>query len=142
MALETSETMARAVAGNQIVRVQHEGLVTADAERAKDFYVRVLGLQVLPRPPLTSRGYWLGAPGVYPQIHIIRATDDTPPGPDAPISPRSRHTCFEVVDYDALKAMLGRERIAYRDVEQPGGARQLLCNDPDGNTLEFQRCRV
>lgn len=142
MALQTSATMVRAVAGNQIVRVQHEGLVTADAERAKDFYVRVLGLEVLPRPPLNTRGYWLGTAGAYPQIHIIQSTDDTPPGPDHPISPRSRHTCFEVVDFEALKATLEREGIPCRDVEQPGGGRQLLCNDPDGNTLEFQRCSL
>jgi len=142
MALETSATTIRPVAGNQIVRVQHEGLVTADAEKCKEFYVRVLGLEVLPRPPLTSRGYWLGAPGVYPQIHIIQSTDDTPPGPDHPISPRSRHTCFEVADFEALKATLEREGIAYRVIDQPGGNRQLLCNDPDGNTLEFQRCTL
>lgn len=142
MALETSATTVRPVAGNQIVRVQHEGLVTADAERSKEFYVRILGLEVLPRPPLTSRGYWLGAPGVYPQIHIIQSTDDTPPGPDHAISPRSRHTCFEVVDFEALKVTLEREGITYRMIDQPGGNRQLLCNDLDGNTLEFQRCTL
>ena len=143
MAVETSaRTTVRPVTGHHIVRMQHEGLVTADAERSRDFYERILGLQVLPRPPLNTHGYWLGTPGIYPQIHIIQSTDDTPPGPEHAISPRSRHTCFEVADLETLKATLEREGIACKDIEQPGGNRQLLCNDPDGNTLEFQRCTV
>jgi catechol 2,3-dioxygenase-like lactoylglutathione lyase family enzyme len=119
------------------MRVQHEGIVTHDAEAAKEFYVRLLGLQVLERPALTSKGYWLGHPGRYPQIHIIQSDLPTP-GAEAAISPRVRHTCFEVADYEAMKATLRRENIAFIENEQPGGRFQLLCNDPDGNTLEFQ----
>lgn len=125
------------VVGKQIVLVQHEGIVTRDAEKSKDFYVGVLGLEVLPRPPLQSFGYWLGAPGSFPQIHIIQS-DAPVPGPDAPINPRARHTCFEVTDYEALKATLKGDGIQYVENVQPGGRVQLLCNDPDGHTLEFQ----
>ncbi len=64
-----------------------------------------------------------------------------PPGPGAPISPRGRHTCFEVADYDAMKATLEREGVAYVENTQPGGRVQMLCNDPDGNTLEFQQAK-
>lgn len=129
--------MGPVTARKQVLHVQHEGIVTRDAERSKDFYVRILGLAVLPRPKLSSSGYWLGAPGEIPQIHIIQS--DLPvPGPDAPINPRARHTCFEVVDYEALKETLKREGVPYVENEQPGGRWQLLCNDPDGHTLEFQ----
>lgn len=122
-----------------IACVQHEGIVTRDAERSKSFYMRLLGLEVLPRPPLASKGYWLGvAPQIYPQIHIIQS--ELPiPGQDAQINPRARHTCFEVADYDELKAHMTREGIAFVENEQPNGRVQLLCNDPDGHTLEFQR---
>ena len=91
-----------------------------DAERSKDFYCRVLGFQVLPRPAFSSGGYWLGTPGIFPQIHIIPAEME-PPGPGAPLSPRGRHTCFEVADYDAMKATLEREGIKYVENTQPGG---------------------
>jgi catechol 2,3-dioxygenase-like lactoylglutathione lyase family enzyme len=121
--------------------VQHEGLVTTDAERSKDFYCRIFGWQVLPRPAFNTAGYWIGTPGIFPQIHIIQS-DAVPPGPDAPISPRARHTCFEVADYDAMKATLEREGIPYQENVQPGGRTQMLCNDPDGNTLEFQPATV
>ena len=72
----------------------------------------------------------------------VRDADAVPPGPDAPISPRARHTCFEVADYDAMKATLEREGIKYQENVQPGGRTQMLCNDPDGNTLEFQPATV
>ena len=73
--------------------------------------------------------------------HIIQS-ELVPPGPGAPISPRARHTCFEVADYDSMKATLEREGIKYIENTQPGGRIQMLCNDPDGNTLEFQPTTV
>jgi catechol 2,3-dioxygenase-like lactoylglutathione lyase family enzyme len=141
MALETTQERIRPVTGTHVVRVQHEGIATADAEWSKDFYCRVLGVQVLPRPAFSSGGYWLGTPGIFPQIHIIQSAV-VPPGPGAPISPLGRHTCFEVADYDAMKATLEREGVAYVENTQPGGRVQMLCNDPDGNTLEFQPATV
>jgi glyoxylase I family protein len=141
MTLTTSPSPVKPVTGTHVVRVQHEGLVTADAERSKDFYCRVLGFQVLPRPAFRSQGYWLGTPGIFPQIHIIQS-EVAPPGPDAAISPLARHTCFEVADYEAMKGTLEREGIPYVENTQPGGRVQMLCNDPDGNTLEFQPATV
>lgn len=122
----------------QIVGVQHEGIPTRDAERSKDFYCRILDLEVLPRPNLPSPGYWLGTPGGLPQIHIIQSSAPVP-GPEASIDPRGRHTCFEVMHYEALKATLEREGVPYRENPQsPVGRAQLFCKDPDGHTLEFQ----
>src|SRR5262245_59128885 len=83
MALDTARERIRPVTGTHVVRVQHEGIPTADAERAKDFYCRIFGFQVLPRPAFKSGGYWLGTPGIFPQIHIIQS-EMQPPGPGAP----------------------------------------------------------
>ena len=135
MAVQISREPVRPVTGRHVVRVQHEGIATADAERSKDFYCRVFGFQVLERPPFKSGGYWLGTPGIFPQIHIIQS-EMQPPGP------LGRHTCFEVADYEAMKATLEREGIKYVENTQPGGRVQMLCNDPDGNTLEFQPATV
>jgi catechol 2,3-dioxygenase-like lactoylglutathione lyase family enzyme len=129
---------AEALAEQQLVRVQHEGIVTRHAEKSKDFYVAVLGLEVLPRPAFSSRGYWLGIPDTYPQIHIIEG--DAPiPGAAAALSPRSRHTCFEVRDLGVIRERLRRDGIAYSENVGPDGRVQLICNDPDGHTLEFQK---
>ena len=141
MATETAMERVRPTTGTHVVRVQHEGIVTADPERAKDFYCRVFGWQVLPRPAFRSAGYWIGMPGIFPQVHIIQSELE-PPGSGAAVSPLARHTCFEVADYDAMKATLEREGIPYVEHVQPGGRVQMLCNDPDGNTLEFQPATV
>ena len=141
MAIDTARERIRPVTVTHVVRVQHEGIVTADAERSKDFYCRVFGFQVLPRPALGSAGYWIGTQGIFPQIHIIQSELE-PPGSGAAISPLARHTCFEVADYDAMKATLERLGIKYIENTQPGGGVQMLCNDPDGNTLEFQSATV
>ena len=140
MTLETAQARVRPVTGTHVVRVQHEGIATVDAERSKDFYCRVLGFRVLPRPAFGTGGYWLGTPGIFPQIHIIQS-DVVPPGPGASINPRGRHTCFEVADYDSMKATLEREGVAYVENKVPGAGLQMLCNDPDGNTLEFQQAK-
>src|SRR5207253_862404 len=87
MAVETSREPIRPVTGTHVVRVQHEGIATADAERSKDFYCRVLGFQVLPRPAFTSGGYWLGTPGIFPQIHIIQSQRQ-PPGLPPRVTPQ------------------------------------------------------
>src|SRR5437867_12935758 len=108
MTLDTSQQVIRPVTGTHVVRVQHEGLATADAERSKVFYCRVLGFQVLPRPAFTSGGYWLGTPGIFPQIHIIQS-QMRPPESSAPISPLGRPACFEVADHVAMNATLERE---------------------------------
>ena len=136
--MATMHERVRPTTGTHVVRVQHEGIVTADAERAKDFYCRVFGWQVLQRPAFKSAGYWIGTPGIFPQVHIIQS-DMVPPGASAPVSALGRHTCFEVADYDAMKATLDREGIPWVENTQPGGGVQILCNDPDGNTLEFQK---
>src|SRR2546426_5938140 len=135
MALGTSsQERIRPVTGTHVVRVQHEGIVTADAERSKDFYCRVLGFQVLPRPALSAGGYWLGTPGIFPQIHIIQS-ELVPPRPGAPISPRAPHTCFGVAGYDAMKNTPERGGSTYVENNQPGGRVPKLWNAPDGNTL-------
>jgi hypothetical protein len=41
-----------------------------------------------------------------------------------------------------MKATLEGLGIKYVVNEQPGGRVQMLCNDPDGNTLEFQPATV
>src|SRR5262249_60712965 len=87
----TSREPIRPVTGTHVFRIQHEGIATADAERSKDFYCRVFGFQVLPRPAFTPGRYWVGTPGSVPQGHILQP-HRPPPGAAAPIPPRARAT--------------------------------------------------
>ena len=58
-----------------IDRFQHVNIRTTDVERARDFYVRALGLRVGDRPPFASAGYWLYL-GDVPVVHLVQLAPD------------------------------------------------------------------
>ena len=79
---------------------QHVNIRTTDADRARDFYVRALGLRVGDRPPFASVGYWLYL-GDVPVVHLVQlAADDT----REPGSGRVDHVAFHGVDLEAHAA--------------------------------------
>ena len=45
---------------------------TANLEKTKDFYVDVLGFEIMPRPDFPFKGYWLGVNGKI-QVHMGQA---------------------------------------------------------------------
>src|SRR5262249_36922988 len=52
--------------------LNHYPLRANDLERTKDFYVNVLGFEVMPRPDFPFPGYWLGISGKI-QVHMGQA---------------------------------------------------------------------
>ena len=52
-------------------RLEHINIRSQDVEKARDFYVRILGLTVGIRPPFASTGYWLYLDG-KPVIHLVQ----------------------------------------------------------------------
>ncbi|MES2064455.1 MAG: VOC family protein [Bacteroidota bacterium] len=97
-------------------------------EEAKDFYTKVLGLELIDRPDhlFSSAGYWLNIGDV--QLHI---------GVE-PALPRSiRHTAMEVTDIDAARKHL--EANGVEIVEEPAipGRRRFAFIDPFGNRMEL-----
>src|SRR5713101_8437094 len=92
---------------------QHINTRSADVERTRDFYVRVLGLRVGDRPPFQSTGYWLYL-GDQAVVHLVqRGPDDT---------------------RQALRAagIPFREAVVPRDKTV-----QIFVHDPDGIKLEL-----
>ena len=97
-------------------------------EEAKDFYSKVLGLELIDRPDhlFSSAGYWFNIGDV--QLHI---------GVE-PALPRSiRHTAMEVADVDAARQHL--EANGVEIVEEPAipGRRRFAFIDPFGNRMEL-----
>nr|WP_067054443.1 VOC family protein [Mucilaginibacter sp. L294] len=97
-------------------------------EEAKDFYTKVLGLELINRPDhlFSSAGYWLNIGDI--QLHI---------GVE-PALPRSiRHTAMEVTDVDAARKHL--EANGVEIVEEPAipGRRRFAFIDPFGNRMEL-----
>lgn len=115
--------------------LQHINIRVADADRARDFYVRILGLRVGDRPPFESSGYWLYL-GTQPVIHLVQK----PPG--EPAAARNTgaidHVAFRGVDLDSTRQALAREGIRFEEKRVPrDNSVQLFVLDPDGIRIEL-----
>jgi len=114
--------------------LQHINIHAADVERSKDFYVRVLGLRVGPRPPVASVGYWLYL-GDQPVIHLVQKASGAPPaGGNGSID----HVAFRGVDLVSTRDVLYAEGVSFREAVIPRDqSTQLFFQDPDGVKIEL-----
>jgi glyoxylase I family protein len=113
---------------------QHINIRTPDVERARDFYVRALGLRVGDRPPFASIGYWLYL-GDVPVVHVVQMT---PEDTREPGTGRLDHVAFQGVDIEATRQMLTAAGIPFREVIVPRDQTvQIFIHDPDGVKLEL-----
>jgi len=128
-----------------VIELEHVLVLSADIERACEFYEHALGLRVGARPPLQFAGFWLYA-GATPCLHIAdrasyRAHAETlglgvperaeGPGP-------VDHIAFSAGDYDELEQRLARLGVEPIRNDVPGGGpRQLFFDDPDGTRVEI-----
>lgn len=113
------------------MHLQHVGIVVDDAEKARRFYVEVMGLHELPRPDLGIPGSWLGGASGG-QLHVIELSDARPLPPGV-------HVAFEVADLDAEIARLAELGHEVGPVNTMTGARQAFLTDPSGNTIELNQ---
>jgi catechol 2,3-dioxygenase-like lactoylglutathione lyase family enzyme len=97
-------------------------------ERARAFYVRLVGLTEVPKPPALAAGggRWLRLAGG--ELHL---------GVDAEFrAARRAHPALEVDGWPALRERLASAGVPLRDdLELPG--RRRFADDPFGNRLEF-----
>jgi catechol 2,3-dioxygenase-like lactoylglutathione lyase family enzyme len=115
--------------------LQHINIRATDVERARDFYVRVLGLRVGDRPPFTSTGYWLYL-GEEPVIHLVQKTSEEPAS--AASTGAIDHIAFRGVDLEATRRALADEGLAFREAIVPRDRSvQLFVHDPDGVRIEL-----
>ena len=114
-----------------ILAIDHVQLAmpTGEEAQARAFYVGVLGLSEIPKPPtLAARGgAWFGNGAV--QVHL---------GVEAEFRPaRKAHPALLVDDLDRLESACRAAGFSpQRDNELPGYARFYVA-DPFGNRLEF-----
>ena len=110
----------------RIRALQHVSIRSRDLARARDFYERLLGLPMVPRPELGFPGAWYGI-GTG-QLHLI-AREKLMEG----IDPTDPHFALEVESLEAVRQELKAGGIPFLDF---GGA-QLWVRDPDGNVVEL-----
>ena len=113
---------------------QHINIRSTAIERTRDFYVRILGLEVGDRPPFASTGYWLYL-GTQPIVHLVQRN----PGDAAHAgSGNLDHVAFRGVDLEATRAALHAAGVPFREAIVPRDQTvQIFVLDPDGIKLEL-----
>lgn len=97
-------------------------------EDAKEFYTRIMGLDLIARPDhlFSSPGYWLNIGNV--QLHI---------GVEKPLPVSIRHTAFEVENIAAALKHLRDHNLEILDEPTIPGRERFAFLDPFGNRMEL-----
>jgi catechol 2,3-dioxygenase-like lactoylglutathione lyase family enzyme len=130
-----------------LTRLDHFSIRTADVEKTRDFFVKVLGLTSGERPPFKFPGAWLYC-GDKDVIHIIGIDPNDNSGLVEYLGDRDEaaltgtgaidHLAFMAEDLDATRARLEQAGVATREREVPLlGVRQVFMEDPNGVTIEL-----
>ena len=96
---------------------------------AREFFVNVLGMQEIPKPPALAKrgGCWFGSGGV--QIHV---------GVEAEFRPAKKaHPALLVRNYDDLLRKLATAGCEYNESDEITGIRRCHIHDPFGNRIEL-----
>lgn len=123
-----------------ILRTHHVALICSDYERSKDFYVRILGLEIVAEAHRAERDSWkldLRLPdGVQVELFSF---PHPPKRPSYPEACGLRHLAFEVADIDEAVAALGGHGVVTEPVrvDPHTGGRFTFFSDPDGLPLEL-----
>jgi catechol 2,3-dioxygenase-like lactoylglutathione lyase family enzyme len=128
-----------------ITELNHYFVRCRDLERSKDWYCRVLGFDIMPRPTFPFKGYWLGTNGKI-QIHMGQHGIDhsdvyyigSPPEAAQDNSGVIDHIAFLANDPAAFKQRFETEGLPFRARTLPDfDLYQIFIKDPDGLTIEL-----
>lgn len=121
-------------------RIHHIAIICADYERSKDFYVNLLGFEILAEVYRAERKSYkldLAVNGIY-QIELF-SFENPVPRPSRPEAAGLRHLAFEVTDIEAVIADLHKKGISTEPIriDEFTNRRFTFFNDPDGLPLEL-----
>ncbi len=124
------------VTGN-VVRLDHVNLRTRQLGAMVEFYTRVMGLTVGPRPDFGFPGCWLYCGGSA-VVHLVGVDEDIETK-----GLRIEHFAFSGQNMSEFVARLEREKIRYRIATVPGWPLvQVNLFDCDGNHLHVDFTRT
>lgn len=115
-----------------ILRPDHFTIVTDDLLVTEDFYTKLLGFSVGPRPEFKFPGLWLYANDAA-ILHVMQV--DEMPNPRKGVLD---HMAFRGEDVNALLRKLKTEGLKYRIVRTPDpwDQWQVFFEDPNGAVVE------
>ena len=132
------------------MRLDHAALMISSPEAAREFYVGVLGLPEIPRPPtFTFPGLWVQVGDRH--LHLIGEaspgrTRETHPGYESREleTGYASHFAIEVDDLEAFLAGVRARGGAVVGGPRPrgDGVLQAYVADPDGNVVELMQTGV
>ncbi|QNK63304.1 VOC family protein [Pedobacter sp. PAMC26386] len=124
-------------------RIHHVAIICKDYEVSKNFYVNILGLEVVQEVYRAERKSFkldLSVNGLY-QIELF-SFENPPERPSRPEATGLRHLAFEVGDVAAVAAILNAKGVkteALR-IDEYTGKQFTFFSDPDGLPLEIYQC--
>jgi len=125
----------------QVKAFDHITLVVKDLKASQNFYVNILGMRLVPRPPFSFDGLWFQLGRV--QMHLILEYEGSSPAgnllPEEKRQTRGPHFAFEVADADAVIGILKQNNIPILSGPKlrPDGYVQVFISDPDGHMVEL-----
>jgi len=112
----------------------HAAIRVTDVERARNFYMNVLGFQQIPRPDVPSPGAWLSLGNA--QVHLIHGpTNHADAEPGMATKP---HIAIVIDDFPNASAELEKHGIQHRVMIGSVAGSVILLQDPDGNAIELR----
>jgi len=128
-----------------VTELNHYLIRANKLERTREFYCKVLGFEVMPRPDFPFPGYWLGINGKI-QVHMAQAGV-----PNSELyylgSPKNAatgnsgvidHIAFLATEPDRFVKHLKELEVSFRPRNFPESQLyQLFIKDPDGLTIEL-----
>jgi glyoxylase I family protein len=115
----------------ELAGLHHVAVCVHDLDRAKAFYVDVLGLEPVHRPALPQPGAWLVVGGNPDQMVHLMVTGESPPE-------TFQHFALTCHDLGAAREALAAHGVALSEPQVVEGyGRQAFVRDPDGNLVEL-----
>jgi len=121
------------------MRIHHIAIIASDYARAKDFYTRVLGFEIIRETHREERqSYKLDLRVGEAEIELF-SFPNPPPRVNNPEARGLRHLAFTVPDYDAARERLIDFGIAMEEtrIDPTTGRRYFFFRDPDDLPLEI-----
>jgi len=128
-----------------IADINHYFVRANDLEATKDFYVDVLGFEIMPRPNFPFPGYWLGVEGKI-QVHMGPHGIDnaelyylgTPPNAATDQSGVVDHIAFLAKKPEEVRRRIQKHKVTMHYRSFPDAKLfQIFLKDPDEVTIEL-----
>ncbi|WP_313316966.1 VOC family protein [Stenotrophomonas sp.] len=125
---------------NLLRGIHHVAVIASDYARSRDFYVRILGLEVIAENHRSARDSWKLdlrlADGSQLELFSF---PNPPPRPSRPEARGLRHLAFRVAQLDDVVAHLQHEGVTCEPirVDEFTGRRFTFFADPDDLPLEL-----